>query len=504
MGDPVIEDVDLLVVGGGKAGKSLAMDRAKKGLKVAMVERRFVGGTCINVACIPTKSLVASARRLQQARSNEHFGVVGTQDARVDLECLRAHKEGVVSAMVAAHEKMFAAPGLDFIRGEARFIGEKTVEVALDSGGARRLRGDRVLINLGTRPARPQIPGLWESGAMTSEDILRLESLPASLAIVGASYVGVEFASMMASFGVTVTLIASGDHVLPREDADIAAEIEAGLAEQGVNIIHGARVVAASRGASNPDSLRADSSISAETSSSARIEPGDDKPGNGEEGAVHEQAVHLSLSDGSVITADAVLAALGRIPNTDGVGLSEAGVSLTDAGFIAVDDHLRTSAQGVWAAGDAAGTPMFTHASWSDFRIIRQQYDGVPLSDPTTSKAGRVIPSVVFATPELGRIGMTEDEAKAEGRDVLTASMSVSAVPRAKTMRVTRGIWKAVVDAHTHQILGAAIQGPEAGEVIAIIQVAMAQKMRYEDLRFLPIAHPTMAEGLQILFDQLP
>jgi len=229
MSTNAIENVDLLVVGGGKAGKSLAMERAKAGWKVAMVERQFVGGTCINVACIPTKSLVNSARRLSDARSDEAFGVVGTEGARVDLAKLRAHKEGIVGAMVGAHEKMFAAPGLDFIRGEARFTGERTVTIALEDGGERTIRGERVLINLGSRPARPAIPGLWESGAWTNEEILRLEELPSSLAIIGASYIGVEFASMMATFGVDVTLISSGDHVLPREDEDAARVVEDGL-----------------------------------------------------------------------------------------------------------------------------------------------------------------------------------------------------------------------------------------------------------------------------------
>lgn len=462
---PEVEAVDLLVVGGGKAGKSLAMDRAKRGQSVAMVERRFVGGTCINVACIPTKSLVASARRLEAARSDALFGILGTEGASVDLAGLRAHKEGVVSAMVAAHETLFAAPGLDFIRGEARFIAERSVEIALDEGGVRRLRGERVLVNLGSRPARPQIPGLWEAGAMTSEELLVLDSLPSSLAIVGASYIGVEFASMMAAFGVSVVLIASGEHVLPREDADIAAEIEAGLSDLGVRILHGARVVSASR-----------------------------------EGS----ATRLAFSDGSGVEAESVLVAAGRVPNTDGIGLDRAGIAVDDSGFIVVDEHLLTSSAGVWAAGDAAGTPMFTHASWSDFRIIRSQFDGAGSDDPRTSTKGRIIPSAVFASPELGRIGVSEEEARAAGLEVLVAKIPVQAVPRAKTMRATRGLWKAVVDATTHEILGVAIQGPGVGEVIAAVQVAMASGMRYEDLRFLPIAHPTMAEGVQVLLDQLP
>ena len=438
MSTNAIENVDLLVVGGGKAGKSLAMERAKAGWKVAMVERQFVGGTCINVACIPTKSLVNSARRLSDARSDEAFGIVGTEGAHVDLAKLRAHKESIVGAMVGAHEKMFAAPGLDFIRGEARFTGERTVTIALQDGGERTIRGERVLINLGSRPARPAIPGLWESGAWTNEEILRLEELPSSLAIIGASYIGVEFASMMATFGVDVTLISSGDHVLPREDEDAARVVEAGLKSAGVRIV----------------------------------------PGRAESASREGNTTTLTLSDGSTVSAD--------------------------RGFVAVDEHLRTSAEGVWAAGDCAGTPMFTHASWSDFRIIRAQLTGASLDDPTTTTKGRTIPYAVFATPELARIGLSEGEAHEAGLDVRIAKIPTAAIPRAKTMRYAGdGFWKAVVDANTHQILGATLIGPNVSEVITSVQVAMAGGLTYEQLRFLPVAHPTMGEGLQVLFDSL-
>lgn len=465
MSSKEVENVDLLVVGGGKAGKSLAMERAKAGWRVALVERRFVGGTCINVACIPTKTLVNSARRLEEARSNEDFGVVGTSGARVDLSRLRAHKESVVGAMVGAHERMFAAPGLDFVRGDARFTGERTVSVALDGGGERTIRGERVLLNLGSRPARPAIEGLWESGAWTSEDALRLEELPSSLVIIGASYIGVEFASMMASFGVEVTLVASGDHVLPREDADVARALESGLEATGVRIVRGVRALSASREA---------------------------------------EVTSVVLSDGSVVAAEAVLVAAGRVPNTDGIGLDLAGVGLDDRGFVVVDEHLRTGAPGVWAAGDCAGTPMFTHASWSDFRVIRAQMSGVSLDDVTATTAGRVIPYAVFASPELARVGLSEEEARHRCLDVLVAKVATGAIPRAKTLRYEgEGFWKAVVDARTHRILGATLLGPGASEVITAVHVAMAGGLTYEELRFLPITHPTMGEGLQVLFDSL-
>ena len=459
-----MENFDLIVVGGGKAGKSLAMNRAKKGWKVALIERQFIGGTCINVACIPTKSLVAAARRMDDTRSDATFGIEGTAGAYINVEKLRAHKEGIVSAMVAAHEKFFAAPGIDFMRGSARLLDAHSVEVKLEDGTLRQLHSDRVLLNLGTSPAHPPIPGLWEAGAWDSEDILRVEEIPSSLVIIGGGYIGIEFASMMTSFGSKVTVVASGPHILDREDPDIAAIYEKSLQDRGVTILTG---VLAKSGS---------------------------KQGN---------TITVELSDGSSVSAAKVLVAAGRIPNTKGIGLEEAGVTLDQRGFISVDDHLHTNVDGVWAAGDCAGTPMFTHASWNDYRIIREQMDGVSLDDPRTSKAGRLIPWALFAEPELGRIGLNETEAKEQGLDVLVASIDTAAIPRAKTMRDTTGKWKAIVDAKTHTILGATLVGPQSGEVITAVQVAIAAGMTYEQLRMLPIAHPTMGEGLNILFDSL-
>lgn len=460
-----MDEYDLIVIGGGKAGKTLAMERAKKGWKVALIERQFIGGTCINVACIPTKTLVASARRLAQSRTNPTFGIAGTEEATLQLDALRAHKEGIVSGMVAAHEQMFAAPGIDFMRGQARLVGERQVEVVLEDGSTRSLKAPRVLINVGSSPAHLPIPGLWEAGAWDSEDILRLEELPETLTIIGGGYIGVEFAQMMAQFGVSVTVLNAADHLLPREDADVAEAMEAALSEVGVRILNGAQITHA-------ESV---------------------------EGGI---ATHLST--GESVVSQRVLVAVGRVPNTRDLGLAEAGVEVDERGFIRVDEHLRTTAQGVWASGDCAGTPMFTHASWNDYRLIREQFSDVPLDDPRTSSAGRLIPWAVFTTPELGRIGMSESEAVAAGHEVLVASIPTAAIPRAKTMRATSGLWKAVVDANTHRILGATLLGPESGEVITVLQVAMRAGMTYEELRMLPIAHPTMTEGLNILFDQLP
>ena len=456
------EKYDLVVVGGGKAGKSLAMLRAKKGDKVFMVERDKIGGTCINVACIPTKTLVSSARRLAEVRTAAAYGVdlpgADLASAGVDLEALRARKESVVGGMVEAHKKMFAAPGLDFVLGTAKFVGPKTVEATLADGSVRVVEGERVLINTGTTPAIPPIEGLSDVAYWTSEDVLRLTEIPDRLVILGGGVIGVEMASMMAAFGADVTLIEGGEHILAREDADVAEEMAANLAAQGVTVRTGERAVRVSSGG---------------------------------EGIV----VHTTAGE---VAGTRLLVALGRTPATKGLGLEAAGVELTERGFVKVDSRLETTAPGVYAAGDVAGTPQFTHASWNDFRVLRDLFAG---KDASTE--GRLIPWAVFATPELGRVGMSESEARAAGRDVRVAKVAAAAVPRAKTHGHVEGFYKVVVDAETEEILGAAIVAESASEVIAAVQTAMLGGLPWPKLRDAVIAHPTMAEGLNIVLDSL-
>ncbi|MDO4899940.1 NAD(P)/FAD-dependent oxidoreductase [Actinomyces sp.] len=474
---PQVEEVDLLVVGGGKAGKSLAMARARKGDTVVMVERDKVGGTCINVACIPTKTLISSARVLHQVRGAAAYGValpeLGADDsssrddtallnrAHIDLAALRARKEKVVGGMVAAHETMFTDSGMDFVRGAARFVAPRTVEITTADGAARRVRGRRVLINTGTTPTVPAIPGLVDTPYWTSEDLLTLPELPGHLLILGGGVIGVEMASLMGLLGVPVTLLHSGDHVLNREDADVAAEIAAGLEGLGVEILTGARV-------------------------------------SGVRSAARSGPVVVRTEDGREATGSHLLVALGRTPVTAGLGLEKAGVELTERGFVCVDDHLRTTADGVYAAGDVAGTPMFTHASWNDFRVLRDLLDG---REVTT--AGRIIPWTVFTTPELGHVGLTEAQARATGHKVRVAKTPTAAVPRAKTLGATTGFYKVIVDADTDRILGAAIIGDSAGEVITAVQLAMLADMPFQQLRDAPISHPTMGEGLNVVLDAL-
>lgn len=456
------EKYDLVVVGGGKAGKSLAMLRAKMGDKVFMVERDKIGGTCINVACIPTKTLVSSARRLVEVRTAASYGVdlpgADLASARVDLQALRARKESVVGGMVEAHKKMFAAPGLDFVLGTAKFVGPKTVEATLADGSVRVVEGERVLINTGTTPAIPPIEGLGDVAYWTSEDALRLTEIPDRLVILGGGVIGVEMASMMAAFGANVTLIEGGEHILAREDADVAEEMAANLAAQGVTVRTGERAMRVSS--------------------------------DGEGVVVHTTA--------GEVAGTRLLVALGRTPVTKGLGLEAAGVELTERGFVKVDSRLETTAPGVYAAGDVAGTPQFTHASWNDFRVLRDLFAG-----KEASTEGRLIPWAVFATPELGRVGMSESEARAAGRDIRVAKVAAAAVPRAKTHGHVEGFYKVVVDAETEEILGAAIVAESASEVIAAVQTAMLGGLPWPKLRDAVIAHPTMAEGLNIVLDSL-
>ncbi|CAM3048224.1 NAD(P)/FAD-dependent oxidoreductase [Actinomyces slackii] len=465
-----LEEVDLLVVGGGKAGKSLAMLRAKAGDKVVMVERDKIGGTCINVACIPTKTLISSARVLGEAQGAGAHGVDlpaadgGAQAlsrARIDLAALRARKEAVVGGMVAAHrDTLYPSSGMDFVLGTARFIAERTVEIDVEGGPVRRVRGARVLINTGTAPSVPPIEGLEQVRYWTSEDLLTLPALPTSLVVLGGGVIGVEMASLMGLLGVPVTLMHAGEHILDREDADVAAEVTAGLEALGVTVLTGAQVSRVSAGA--------DGSVVA-----------------------HSQ-------DGREASGSHLLVALGRTPVTEGLNLEAAGVELTDRGFVRVDEQLRTTAEQVYAAGDVAGTPQFTHASWNDFRVLRDILAG---KEATT--AGRLIPWAVFTTPELGHVGLSEEEARAAGHEVLVAKTPTAAVPRAKTLGRTEGFYKVIVDARTDLILGAAIIGPEASEVVPSVQMAMLGGLTWRQLRDAVITHPTMSEGLNIVLDSL-
>ncbi len=453
------EHFDLLVIGGGKAGKSLAMDLAAAGQRVAMVERGMIGGTCINVACIPTKTLVNSARLLALTRRAAEFGIDAGSPA-INLDLLRARKEDVVGTMVAGQRKSFLASGMDLVIGEARFTGPRTVEVADDAGTRRSLSGTNVVVNTGMVPLVPDIPGLRQAQPLTSTSILALAELPASIVILGGGYIGCEFASMLSIMGVAVTVVQRGTALLPREDADVSAAVTAALESDGVSVRLGAA---------------AESVVRA----------------NG--------MVAVTLAGGDTVEAEEVLVALGREPVTSGLGLEAAGVELSGRGLVQVDEFLRTTADGVWAAGDVAGTPQFTHASWNDYRILKANLAAGP-GGALLSSRDRLIPYCVFTTPELGRVGLSEAQARAAGHEVRVAKMPVSAIPRARTVGLLEGVWKAVVDRKTDRILGVSLLGHESSEVIAVVQMAVLGGLPYQGVRDAVIAHPTMAEGLQLLF----
>lgn len=454
-----VEDFDVLVVGGGKAGKTLAMDQARSGKRVVMVERGMIGGTCINVACIPTKSLVASARAIKTLARGHEFGLI-TGDTQIDLELLRAHKDGVVEGMVAINYRQFLDSGMDLVIGQARFIAERTVEVTLQDGGNRVLRGGETVINTGTRPRIPDIPGLAEAVPLTSETLLELKRLPERLLVIGAGPIGLEFADMFAAFGSRVTVVTVEKRLLPREDPEIADATLDLLAGNGVTVLLGREITSMAR----------------------------DSRGE----------VSVSLGDGTVLTGDDVLVAVGREPVTDELDLHEAEVATTSDGFVEVDEHLATTAPHTWAAGDVAGTPQFTHASLDDFRILKDN-----LSGGTRSTKDRLIPHVTFLSFDLAHVGLTETEARRSGHDVRIARLPVAAIPRARTTGEMHGLWKAVIDADTDRILGASLLGSEAGETITTVQTAMIAGLPYTALRDMVITHPTMAEGLNLLFATL-
>lgn len=450
-----VERFDLLVVGGGKAGKTLAMDAARSGKSVAMVERDMIGGSCINVACIPTKALVSSARALRVVRHAGELGVkVGSP--KVTPDSLREHMAGVVQGMVAINHKQFLDSGMDLLLGQAQFVAPSTVEVALSSGGTRTLSGAQTVINTGTRPYIPPIPGLTEAGYLTSDSLLALERLPRRMVIVGGGPIGLEFAQMLNTFEVEVTLVEAAARLLPREDEDIAQGVSELLIHEGIRILTGVSVSEALR----------------------------DRDGVG-----------VTLGDGTLLRAEDLLVATGREPVTAELNLSVAGVEVDAKGYVVTDDRLATSARGVWAAGDVAGSPQFTHVSLDDYRILKENISG-----GSRSTKDRLIPHVTFLTPELARVGLTETQARATGHEVRIAKLPVAAIPRARTMRETDGLWKAVVDRRTDRILGVSLLGPEAGEALTTVQTAMMADMPYTVLRDMIIAHPTMAEGLNLLF----
>ncbi|MCI0461191.1 MAG: mercuric reductase [Gemmataceae bacterium] len=455
------ESYDAVILGTGQAGKPLALALAQAGWKTAVVEQGHVGGTCINVGCTPTKTMVASARVAYLARRAADYGV-HAGPVSVDLAAVRRRKQAVVESFRGGSERRLeTAPGLTFIRGEARFTGPRTIQVVRDGAEPLQFGAGKVFINTGGRPALPDLPGPDSVPLHTSTSIMELDELPSHLVILGGGYIGLEFGQMFRRFGSSVTVIHRGDRLLTREDPDVADEVAKILREDGVEVLLRGELLACER----PDS--------------------------------RAMKLRVRSREGEyTLTGSHLLAAVGRVPNTDRLNLKAAGVATDERGFIQVNERLETNVEGVYALGDCNGGPAFTHISYDDYRIVRANL----LDNANLTTTGRIVPYTVFLDPQLGRVGLTEQQARAGGHKVLVARMPMTWVARALEMDEARGFMKVVVDADSEQILGAAILGIEGGEVMAMLEIAMMGRLPYPRLREGIFAHPTLAESLNNLF----
>jgi pyruvate/2-oxoglutarate dehydrogenase complex dihydrolipoamide dehydrogenase (E3) component len=452
---------DAVVIGSGQGGNPLATALAKAGHRTAIVEREHVGGTCINYGCTPTKTMVASARAAYLARRSADYGVE-TGPVSVDMVKVRQRKRDMVESFRGGSEsRIETAEKLDLLMGEASFTGPKELEVRLNAGGALQLTADLIFINTGARPRRPPVEGLDDVPALTSLTIMELNEVPDHLLVLGGGYVGLEFAQMFRRFGSEVTIVQRGRQLLSREDADVAEVVTDILREDGVEVLLNAQA--------------------------RRVE-------RSEDGGIR---LEVGTPEGeSTLYGSHLLIAAGRVPNTERLNLSAAGVKTDEGGFVRVDERLETTVEGVYALGDVKGGAAFTHISYDDHRLIKANL----LENGDAAISDRVVPYAVFIDPQLGRVGLSEREARERGLNIRVAKMPMSYVARALEVDESRGFMKAVVDADTDRILGSAVLGMEGGEIMAMIQIAILGGMPYTTLRDAVFAHPTLAESLNNLF----
>lgn len=456
------ERYDAIIIGAGQAGGPLASELARAGRRVALVEREHVGGTCVNEGCTPTKTMIASARVAYLARRAGDYGVRAGEVA-VDMGRVRERKRAIVASFRTSGERQAQEAGVELISGAARFSGPRTVEVAIDGDGARTLAAETVVINAGARPSRPDLPGLDGVPALDSTTIMELDEVPAHLLVLGGGYIGLEFGQMFRRFGSRVTVVQRGPRLLTREDDDIADALADILRQDGIEVLLDTKALRVERG------------------------------GGGVALAVRTPAGERRLA------GTHLLLAAGRTPNSDALGLDAAGVAVGEGGFITVNERLETSVPGVYAAGDVKGGPAFTHISYDDFRVLRANL----LRGGGATTSGRLAPYTVFTDPQLGRVGLSERQAREQGRQVKVARLPMSRVARALEVDETRGLMKAVVDAASGHILGAAVLGVEGGEIASLIQVAMMGGLPYTALRDGVFSHPTLAESLNNLFSTI-
>ena len=449
------EQFEFLVLGSGAGGKLLAWHMAGSGRRTAVVERRWIGGSCPNVNCLPSKNEIQSAKVASLVRHGAEYGA-RTSRVEIDMATVRDRKRKMVDQQITAHLSNYQTSGAQLIMGSGRFVAPKTLEVRLNEGNTRTLSGDRVFINVGTHAAIPGVPGLEAADPLTNIEALELDYLPEHLVVLGGGYVGLEFAQAYRRFGSRVTVIEHGKQLMAREDPDVSAALQRILTDEGIDFLVG------------PEITRVEGRSGKEVTVVVRTRAGEQR-----------------------IEGSDILVAAGRIPNTADIGLDKAGIELDARGFVRVNERLETTAPDVWAIGECAGSPQFTHVSEDDFRIIRDN-----LAGGKRSTRDRLIPYCMFTDPPLAHVGLSEAEAQRQGLDVRVAKLPMSGVLRAQTTGETQGFMKVRIAGRDDRILGFTMIGAEAGEVIATVQAAMLAELPYSRLRDAVLAHPTMAEGL--------
>jgi pyruvate/2-oxoglutarate dehydrogenase complex dihydrolipoamide dehydrogenase (E3) component len=460
---PTAEAYDLVILGGGTGATLAAWTFASQGQRVAVIERKYIGGSCPNIACLPSKNILHSAKVASYFRRGKEFGAVA-DGFHIDMSAVLERKRDMVSGLNNMYLDSFRETGAEFILASGRFVGPKTLEATLVDGSTRLLRGTNVIVSTGTRAALEQIPGLADAWPLTHIEALELNQVPGHLIVIGGGYIGLELAQGMRRFGSKVSIIDRNGQLLHKEDDDVTASLHRLFEDEGI-----------------------------ETILNTRIEQVDGKSGQSITVVVEQNGIQKQL------TGTHLLVATGRRPNTEDIGLESAGVEVTDRGYIKVNERLETTAPGVWAIGEVAGSPQFTHVSVDDFRVVHDNING---SNHITT--GRRIPYTLFTDPELARIGLTEKEAKARGIAYRLFKIQMERVLRARTISETRGFLKALVDVKSDLILGFTAFAADAGEIMASVQTAMMAELPYTSLRDAIWAHPTLVEGLIPLFSSTP
>jgi pyruvate/2-oxoglutarate dehydrogenase complex dihydrolipoamide dehydrogenase (E3) component len=457
------EEYDAVVLGSGEGGKYVAWSLAKKGMKTALIERQYVGGSCPNIACLPSKNVIQSAKVASFFRRSEEFGIT-KENWKINMAGVRERKRKMVTGLVEMHFDIFRKSGAELIMGTGRFVAPKTIEVTAAGGAVRVLRGRRVVISTGSRATIDPVPGLAEAKPLTHIEALELDRIPDHLLVIGGGYIGLEFSQAMRRFGSRVTVIDRNPRLVHREDADVSEALHELFRDEEIDVVTGARIVRA-------------------------------------EGTSGESVKLFANRDGAEVVLEGthLMIASGRTPNTSGIGLDLAGVELTDDRHIKVNERLETTAADVWAVGDCAGSPHFTHIAFDDHRIVR---DNILGGNRVTT--GRQVPFCMFTDPEFARIGLSETEAKRRDVAYRLAKIPMVAVLRTRTLSETRGFMKALIDAKSDRILGLTIFGVDASEPMAAVQVALLAGLPYTALRDGVFTHPTMAEGLVGLFANVP